>query len=288
MKASTLIQKPISRLFSYFIFAMMPLFVTSQIEDTRGTFNFFKPINLHKCDLDGRTKERDSTLIEKGIWFEISNECPTGYVIHIYKKNETVKVDDKVELTDESKKFNQKYSRENDKDIYFFISFSNLQSHAYKLRNRFSFTIGTATSIIKIRPGIKNTFDDAYPVYFDFGNDFSLGLLVGLKIFNSRNPDGAIAHNILFGFGTTSISVDSASSKGFANSSSNNSAVFGSFGYVFEYRNFQIGAYMGVDFMGGAVGRNWIYRDRPWFGISMGYSIFKTESPNKSSEQKGI
>lgn len=253
-----------------------------------GTHEFFANAKALPCDAFGRVENNDDEVIidpDPAIRFNIEYVSDNGYVIYIYQKTDNEKNSSGATvLTSKASEFNQKYNStdgalNSSKKKYFLLSFDEYERSAYKLLKKSSFVVGAATSIIKIRPGIKSTYDRDFPVYFDYGNDFSLGVLFGWK-FNSTNPTKKSAFNALFGFGTVALPTDSLRTKGFLTSPATNQGLYGSFGLVMDYQNFQFGVFTGVDWMTGEAGRHWIYRDRPWFGISIGYSIFKTKKPN--------
>jgi len=172
-------------------------------------------------------------------------------------------------------------------NIYFLLSNAEYNLSAERYEKKGGITVGASTTLIKIRPGSGDALIDSktggtYRVPFDFANDFNLGLMFGWKHKQSKEPE--LAHNFLLGLGITSISVDSLTTQGLITAKSNQAALTWSVGYVFEYNRFQIGAFTGLDLMAGEVGRNWIYRNRPWIGVNLGFSIFKAQGTTE--EQK--
>ncbi len=252
-----------------------------------GTHEFFAYAQIKSCNALGENVATTPETAYSGIRFNIVYVTSSGYVIYIYQKNEADKNDSTNAVTTSAIEFNKKYNSIDGtlfstQRKFFFITFDEYKRCAYRLRKKCGFIVGAATSIIKIRPGIKKTYDQPYPIYFDFGNDFSLGVLFGLKL-NPSRPTAKSSFNLLAGFGTVSLPVDSLRTKGFTNTYSNNQGLYGSFGAVFDYQNFQLGLFLGVDFMTGKTGQYWIYRDRPWVGISVGYSIFKRQGASEES-----
>lgn len=49
--------------------------------------------------------------------------------------------------------------------------------------------------------------------------------------------------------------------------------VTGSVGIMLKYSDFQLGANVGIDKASGEIGKNWLYNDELWYGISIGYTF---------------
>jgi len=92
------------------------------------------------------------------------------------------------------------------------------------------------------------------------------GTICGL--INSSNENQKI-------IGFSSIKVTPQTTRDFIDSESTQSSISFSVGAIFEVQKFQISTFLGIDTMSGEIGRNWIYRNRPWIGIGFGYEIFK-------------
>lgn len=260
------------------LIASILIFISAvgQPTDINGLHEFTNFVELKECTISGKPVNDADIPIPSGYRFKIIRILPTAYVIQFLKFPEVV---------DNHEQLNAQFFQKGNIDIYYLLSKEDYKGNAGKLQSLVSFTVGGATSIIKIRPGSKKLLDDKYPINFDFANDFSLGILFGVKI-NRRKIDPLVYHNVLFGFGLSSVSVDSATTKGFTKTKTNNSALYWSLGYVFEIKKFQIGAFTGIDYLAGDVGKKWVYRNRPWVGISLGYSIFKTQSAPTSVDSQ--
>ena len=85
------------------------------------------------------------------------------------------------------------------------------------------------------------------------------------------------------GIGFSSIKVTPQTTKNFIESESTQSSITFSGGAIFEIEKFQISTFIGIDTMSGEIGRNWVYRNRPWIGLGFGYEIFKPSGKNKNS-----
>ncbi|RWY47955.1 hypothetical protein [Mucilaginibacter gilvus] len=159
------------------------------------------------------------------------------------------------------------------KDIFFKLSLKEFNNDCEKEVNAHSFTLGALVLPIKLRFG-GNTSNPAHHRDFTFANDISIGLSAGYKY----SPNKKYSHNILTGIALTSVSVTPTNTNKTVTTESNLAAITWHFGYLFQIDNFQIGAFTGIDYLAGEVGRNWDYKNKPWFGIGLGYSIFKSKS----------
>ncbi|MEO6522024.1 MAG: hypothetical protein ABIN91_10130 [Mucilaginibacter sp.] len=57
--------------------------------------------------------------------------------------------------------------------------------------------------------------------------------------------------------------------------------VTGSTGIVFRFDDFQIGFIVGIDRATGEIGKNWIYNDKPWYSLSIGYTFLRKPDVGK-------
>lgn len=146
--------------------------------------------------------------------------------------------------------------------------------NAEKLQKKGLFTVGVATSLIKIRPGRKEP-KNGYNIYSEIGNDFNIGVSAGWKFKPYRRLQ--LSHSLVGGLSFTSIKTTTYTTKDFLQSESTQACVTFSAGYIFEYNKFQISAFSGIDVMSGEVGRKWIYRNRPWYGLGFGFQIFRAK-----------
>ncbi|MCU7548165.1 hypothetical protein OCK74_03525 [Chitinophagaceae bacterium LB-8] len=243
----------------------------------KGIHQFTQSTELKEADpLGNEKKDKDANVIKKTVergWeFTIDRITKDGdYVISFleWRSNDTL---------------NKEYVVENERSKYFILPKAEYELSAQKWEKKGGFTVGAATTLVKIRPGSGDDLKKGgYRVPFDFDNDFNLGLLFGWKHQQTFEPN-EIAHNFLAGFGITSIGVDSTTTQGYVKVKSNQSALTLSLGYLFEYNKFQIGAFAGYDLVAGEVGRQWIYRNRPWIGINLGFSIFKAQGTKEKQD----
>lgn len=81
--------------------------------------------------------------------------------------------------------------------------------------------------------------------------------------------------------------MDSANTKGFQKIKTNASAISPTTGLVVHFKKsgLQLITTIGLDFIAGELGRKWVYRNQPWLGIGVGFSIFKFGDKGTVSEQ---
>ena len=49
-------------------------------------------------------------------------------------------------------------------------------------------------------------------------------------------------------------------------------------GFLYQFETFQVGLFVGADFVPGTIGRNWMHQGRPWVGLAIGVSLFSKNS----------
>lgn len=150
---------------------------------------------------------------------------------------------------------------------YFKIPSSVFKNECSIEEPRKSFIFGLTTLPLKMRFG-----DNDNKKSFDYEASTSLGLVFGLQIKPYSNRK--FTFSLVGGLNLTSIKLDSLTSRGFVNSESKFAAVTPTCGVMLNFDEFTIAVYSGVDMIGGKAGTNWIYRDRPWFGVGLGYKVF--------------
>jgi hypothetical protein len=227
-----------------------------------------------KCNAVGSNKETTEDALERTFTIIVEAMTSTGYVISVPEF-------DKPDLDEKFSKTNAKAETksadgtviapaEPSKDIYFFIPFSEFDKVAEKAVSNHSFTVGIPTIPAKIRFGNGGNGDDGR--YFRFEGNISLGLSGGYKY--SFGEDNKNAVNVLLGFTVSSVQVDNSTTKGKVSSNTSAASFSPHLGFVFEADKFQFGLYTGIDFLNGEPNNYWVYRNQPWLGIGLGYSIF--------------
>lgn len=140
-----------------------------------------------------------------------------------------------------------------------------------------SFVTSAVTIPIKIRPGDGESGDDKKR-YFDFEGNVNIGLTAGLRDRISKNGRSYLNYIGGISIGSTKITPETVSTE--LNSETNASILTPFVGVIYEYNDFQIGAFLGWDHIGGKIGKSWIYQGKGWLGVGLGYSIFTTKDEN--------
>jgi hypothetical protein len=157
---------------------------------------------------------------------------------------------------------------------YFAVATADLQHRTVPIYPKNpSFTAGAVLIPVKMRFGA-----------FDFSKDVTLGPSAGVRWrTNYRNEWFAHA---LVSFGITSVSVDSASTKGSVTQPLDLSAVTPSLGLVFDFDGFQFGVFSGIDLISRNARFNWQYQSKPWLSVGLGYSMLTRSSRSAATTEE--
>jgi len=139
-----------------------------------------------------------------------------------------------------------------------------------------SFVWGFSVLPIKIRLGNQNRD-------FIFETGFTLGSNVGCEYqFRSRINQSI---GLLAGVGISTISVSPETTNNYIDVSTTVGALTPSLGAIYSFDNYQVGLFVGFDFIDGEMGRNWQYTGSPWLGFGLGFSIFQKNKSEASVKQ---
>ncbi|MFH4967282.1 hypothetical protein V8G61_03670 [Gaetbulibacter sp. M240] len=259
--------------FQTFFILMLAFSMFSQ-EDLRENRHEFKySIELEECTFDGTlVSPSNKQVMNQGWKFRIRNIINNGkeYVIQVSKFTSG--------KPDAEAQNKLTYKKSLTEDIYFKLTSDQYSDFAEEYKKKGSFVVGASTTLIKIRPGNGEDGDEA--IYSEFGNDFNIGVTAGWRITDWKRD---VSISLVGGIAFSSIKVTPQTTKDFIDSESTQSSITFSTGAIFEIQKFQISTFLGIDTMSGEIGRNWIYRNRPWIGLGFGYEIFK---PKASPENK--
>jgi len=250
-----------------FLLAILMILITlfsfgqTDLRENRHTFKY--DIELEECEFDGITiTPINKIVMEKGWKFKVRNIVGTNYVIQVSKFT--------AGTTNATTQNLKTFQDSNNDNIYFKLSTTEYLAFAEELKRRGSFVVGASTTLIKIRPGNGEGGENA--IFSEFGNDFNIGVTAGWRINNWKRN---VSVSLVGGIGFSSIKVTPQTTRDFIDSESTQSSITFSGGAIFEIQKFQISTFIGIDTMSGEIGRNWIYRNRPWIGLGFGYEIFK-------------
>jgi hypothetical protein len=251
-----------------------------------------------KCDAVGDNLTTTTDALERTFVVIIEAISSTGYVISVPEFSKSARKDElnnkfvgnpsvkaKAAVAEVKKKNGKiKSPAQDTKDaqqatkIYFLLPFTEFDKVCDKPISNNSFTVGIPTIPVKLRFGNGGKSDDAR--YFRFEGNLNLGLSGGWK--HSFGENNKYAINTLVGFTVASVAVDSLTTRGTVNSNTSAASFSPHFGFVFDVQSFQFGLYTGIDFLYGEPNKYWVYRNQPWLGIGIGYSLFRTDS-NKTT-----
>jgi hypothetical protein len=117
---------------------------------------------------------------------------------------------------------------------------------------------------------------------FDFGTDVSFGAAVGTTIRTSRRVESNRLY-FLISAGVTSLSIDSTTTKGSVNESTDLPGFYCATGAVLSLRNsVSLGVFAGWDFLSSKNENNWIYQGEPWLGIGVGVVMFNLKKDEET------
>lgn len=238
------------------------------------------------CDATGQNQRYEGFALERNFVIVVEAKTESGYVISVPEFSRSQRAN---ELNARFYGVKGTNAVEDDKGViiseavaeerfYFLIPFKDFEDVCESLPTKRSFTIGIPTIPAKVRFGNGGKGED--PRYFRFEGNLSLGLSAGYKrCFGTNNK---YAWNLLGGFTIASVAIDSSTTKGFINATTNAASFSPHIGLVLDVKSFQFGLYTGIDFLYGEPNSYWTYRNRPWLGIGVGYSLFNTESEGKN------
>jgi hypothetical protein len=154
---------------------------------------------------------------------------------------------------------------------YFSITKAQLDFKAVPANlQHYSFTLGSVISPLKLRLAP-----------FDFSKDFTIGTTFGVKYI--RSDDAPVCISALLGMGVSSVSLDSFYTAGKIRTRQEVLAFTPSIGVMFEFGNAQVGLFSGIDFLSSSNINNdyYIYKNKPWISIGLGYAIFSSSTMKK-------
>lgn len=156
--------------------------------------------------------------------------------------------------------------------LVFFISDLDLAAKTtsdFRKPNGF-FTVNAILLPVKIR------FANHQPGgIFDFSQSISIGPVVS-KTWNKGGAFGNSSISVLFGVNVTNVSADERTAPGVLTTKTTLFGLSPVIGLNAEYRGVNFGILTGIDIVTGDAARVWAYRRSPWFGFSIGTSLFTT------------
>lgn len=121
-------------------------------------------------------------------------------------------------------------------------------------------------------------------VPFTYETGFSLGINAGYECQLKSRTNQSIG--ILLGIGVSTLPVTPETVNNYIDKSTTVGAFTPSLGLVYSYETFQFGLFSGYDIIPGNLGENWVYRNRPWLGIGLGFTIFQKNKTTSATSQE--
>lgn len=162
-------------------------------------------------------------------------------------------------------------------ESYYILPTNVLLKNSTEFENKANtWNIGILALPVKIRPFATEKGQ------FDFTNGYSVGTTFSWTV--HHNWKANFTHNFLLYAGISSYTADSTKIKE-QRKDYKISTFSPAIGWMWERNKVQLSLLMGIDFPSGNVQKEWVYRNKPWFGIGLGISLFKID--NETSTQVG-
>ncbi|MBP9187580.1 MAG: hypothetical protein KBG11_10825 [Bacteroidia bacterium] len=216
--------------------------------------------------------------INQNRYFEFVVECP------IYKCNILGKqIDTTMYIAPPESKFMVVDLKGDQYIIRFTLSNSNKKVIASNFSSLSYYTISKAQLDFKAKPYKQTQIDFVVgsiitPIKlrfkpFDFSKDLAIGSSFGVK--QTIDANKQVSFHYIIGFGISTATLDSASTRGRINKNVDLLAFTPSLGFLLEAGNAQIGIFMGLDYLSNTnnIKYDWIYQGRPWLSFGIGYSL---------------
>ena len=155
-----------------------------------------------------------------------------------------------------------------------YFSMTNGQAYssisAYVEDTKWNISLGMLTTPFKLRP--TNSI---------FTSNLNLGTAISVQY--KVNDD--FAWGGIMGISVSSITMDSASTKGHVITTTDRPALTPSINSLISYKNINVTLGVGIDYINKTTvtERSWIYNGKPWIGFGIGVSLFNSTGSNLSS-----
>lgn len=151
-------------------------------------------------------------------------------------------------------------------NLFFLVSKSQFDSDFEENNSRLGFA--SVILPIKIRFGDKRNGER---IYTKFESGINLGVALTYRLNKKLKSVDTYA---IASLSTSQVNLDAETTNNFITSSQSALALTPSLGFLFQFKNnLQILAITGIDIISGKIGREWVYRDRPFVGIGLGFNI---------------
>jgi hypothetical protein len=223
--------------------------------------------------IDPEEKLNTKFIAEKGTKFTAYEIIENQLVVKFWDFNDSNQSQPK-----NNENRNTQYISEDTNGKYFLVNLDdfNKKTSEYNGYNQ-NFTWGFSTIPIKLR--FKNN-----NAPFEYEAGFSLGVNAGYEFqFQSRTIQSL---GILLGVGISAVNITPETVNNYIDKKITTGAFTPSLGLIYSYESFQVGLFSGIDIIPGELGQNWDYKNKPWFGVGLGFTIFQKNKIDNSSEQE--
>jgi hypothetical protein len=252
--------------FRRYFFVLGLWIVSLPFEAQNSVANFYKKYEfllecpMFRCDIEGKKLDTNRLIAPIGSKFlliEIKKDLCIIRFLLPSKKNRKRRL----------------YLKDDDIEQYkyFLITKAQLDFKAMPANTqRYAFTLGSVITPLKLR------IDP-----FDFSKDFTMGTTFGIRY--TKSDYAPVSFSALLGMGVSSVSLDSFSTSGKIRNRQEALAFTPSMGVMIEFGNAQVGIFTGIDMLSSNNSNfdSYIYKNKPWISIGLGYSIFSASSSKK-------
>lgn len=156
---------------------------------------------------------------------------------------------------------------------YYIVPTPVLQDNSAAFENvKGTWNLGFLVLPVKLRPFATERGQ------FDFSDGYSVGTTFAFTV--AQNMNNGLTQSLLLYAGISSYTADSLKLKERRNDYKI-AAFSPAAGYMLEKNNVQLSIIIGFDFPAGNLQKKWVYRNQPWFGIGLGFSLFKINVNNQ-------
>jgi len=161
---------------------------------------------------------------------------------------------------------------------YYIVPTKTLINNSVEFENKTGlWNIGLLALPVKIRPFATESGQ------FDFTGGFSVGTTFSWVV--HQNWQTNFTHNFLLYAGISSYKADESKIKELREDYT--IATFSpAVGWMWEKNNVQLSLLVGIDFPTGNLKKTWVYRNQPWFGIGIGFGLFKIDNNTQNTNGK--
>ncbi len=254
------------------------------------TYQFKIGINIQPCQYNGQASGSIATS-NKGDYFEVVGIVnDTTFIIQYtpwgVNKNGSIRSWNEDDSTQNLKwiystPINQTLDI---RDRYFLITKRQLDQYAKDIAKTCSMVIGVLSLPIKLRLSGDDGLDRRNKEFREIGSDFNVGATLGISLRSKKWESTSV--NFTIGAGVSSIKVDSTTSLGLLKTTTDVTALSPTFNVILVHNDFNFSLSTGIDIVGGELATKWVYRNKPWIGIGLGYNLFKA-SDGKATKQPG-